>query len=120
LLTDGGGTWSWASTGPSPVSGAADLQAPDVGGARQAFIYNAASGLGVAAGDTLYAYVDLNASTPSSEVMLQWNDGSTFEQRAYWGSDSIPWGTDGTASRQYMGTLPAAGEQSHAATARAT
>ncbi len=31
------------------------------------------------------------------------------EHRAYWGADSVPWGTDGTDSRRYMGALPAAG-----------
>ena len=41
--------------------------------------------------------------------MLQWNDGS-WEHRAYWGANLIPWGTDGTVSRRFMGALPAAGQ----------
>jgi hypothetical protein len=40
--------------------------------------------------------------------MLQWNDGS-WEHRAYWGENLIEWGTNGTASRQFMGALPRAG-----------
>jgi hypothetical protein len=63
----------------------------------------------VGVGDTLYAYVYLDPANPPSEVMLQWNDGS-WEHRAYWGANSIAWGTDGTASRRYMGALPAAGQ----------
>ncbi len=30
--------------------------------------------------------------------------------RAYWGANIIDWGTDGTASRRYMGPLPVAGQ----------
>jgi hypothetical protein len=42
--------------------------------------------------------------------MLQFNDGK-WEHRAVWGDkDAIAWGTLGTASRQYMGELPPAGE----------
>jgi hypothetical protein len=41
--------------------------------------------------------------------MLQWNDG-TWEHRAYWGANNIPWGVDGTESRRYMGALPPAGQ----------
>ena len=37
--------------------------------------------------------------------MLQWNDG-TWEHRAYWGENLIPWGTDNTVSRQYIGPRP--------------
>jgi hypothetical protein len=41
--------------------------------------------------------------------MLQWNDGS-WEHRAYWGANLIAWGSDGSASRRYMGALPAPGQ----------
>src|SRR2546430_11414651 len=41
--------------------------------------------------------------------MLHWNDG-TWEHRAYWGANNIAYGTDGTASRLYMGPLPPAGQ----------
>ncbi len=73
---------------------------------HQHYFYNATTTLAVAVGDTLYAYVYLDPANPPSEVMLQWNDGS-WEHRAYWGANLIGWGTDGTASRRYMGTLPA-------------
>ena len=39
--------------------------------------------------------------------MLQWNDGD-WEQRAYWGQNLINAGTNGTASRRYMGAIPSA------------
>lgn len=41
--------------------------------------------------------------------MLQWNDGG-WNARAYWGANLVNWGWDGTASRRYMGPLPATGQ----------
>ena len=41
--------------------------------------------------------------------MLQWAEGGSWEHRAYWGANNLPWGVDGTNSRRYMGPLPAAG-----------
>jgi hypothetical protein len=38
--------------------------------------------------------------------MLQWNDGVSWEHRAYWGEDKAGWGQDGTPSRINMGPLP--------------
>ena len=46
---------------------------------------------------------------PPSEVMLQWYDG-IWEHRVYWGANVIAWGTDGSASRRYMGALPPTGQ----------
>jgi hypothetical protein len=45
-----------------------------------------------------------------SEVMLQWNDGSSWDHRAYWGANDIAWGVNGTASQMPMGVLPAGGQ----------
>jgi len=41
--------------------------------------------------------------------MLQWNDGD-WDQRAYWGANNLPFGTDNTNSRRNMGPMPAAGQ----------
>jgi RHS repeat-associated protein len=41
--------------------------------------------------------------------MLKWNPGNGWEHRAYWGEDLLPYGTNGTNSRRYMGPLPPAG-----------
>ena len=41
--------------------------------------------------------------------MMQWNNG-TWDQRAYWGEDMIPFGQADTASRRRLGPLPAAGQ----------
>ena len=66
-------------------------------------------------GDVLYAWVNLDPAKPPAEVMLQFytvedNGYGSWEHRAYWGSNLINSGTDGTASRYPMGSLPASNQ----------
>jgi ubiquitin len=105
---DGEG-WTWAGSNPAPYSGSLAHQSAVVAGMHQHYFYNATTTLAVGVGDTLFAYVYLDPANPPSQVMLQWNDGS-WEHRAYWGANLVPWGTDGTVSRWYMGALPALGQ----------
>src|SRR6266545_2572869 len=63
----------------------------------------------------MYAYLNLDPSYPPSELMLQWyfideNGNESWEHRAYWGDNALAWGVNGTASRHYMGPLPATGQ----------
>jgi hypothetical protein len=109
VTSDGGDAWNWISANPAPFSGARAHQSALANGEHQHYFYNATATLPVAVGDTLFAYVYLDPANPPSEVMLQWYDGS-WEHRAYWGANLIPWGTDGTVSRRSMGALPAAGQ----------
>ncbi len=106
---DGGDAWNWVSSNPSPNTGALSSQSTIAAGTHQHFFTGATATLPIVTGDTLYAYVNLDAGNPPSEIMLQWNDGS-WEHRAYWGNNSIGFGTDGTVSRKYMGALPAPGQ----------
>src|SRR6266550_896887 len=108
LAGDGGDGWSWIASNPAPYSGSLAHQSVLAAGEHQHYFYNATATLAVAAGDTLFAYVYLDPANPPSQVMLQWNDGS-WEHRAYWGSNSIGWGNNGTIARVYMGALPATG-----------
>ncbi|MDP1681402.1 MAG: Ig-like domain-containing protein [Burkholderiales bacterium] len=101
--------WNFISTNPAPFSGALAHQSGLIAGIHQHYFFNATDKLSVSTGDTLFAYVYLDASNPPSEVMLQWHEPGGWEHRAYWGANSIPWGVDGTVSRKYMGPLPAAG-----------
>jgi hypothetical protein len=78
-------------------------------GVHQHYFYQATATLSVGTGDTLFAYVYLDPANPPTEVMLQFYDG-TFEHRAYWGANQIPFGADNTASKRYMGPLPATGQ----------
>ncbi|MBK7060432.1 MAG: hypothetical protein IPH51_07950 [Rubrivivax sp.] len=100
--------WNWVSANPAPFSGLGH-QSALVSGTHQHYFISASSPLPVAAGETLFAYVFLDPANPPSQVMLQWNDGS-WEHRAYWGANIIPWGLDGTVSRRFMGALPTAGQ----------
>ena len=101
--------WNWISSNPAPYSGALAHQSALAGGEHQHYFYNATATLSVAVGESLFAYVYLDPANPPSEVMLQWNDGS-WEHRAYWGANLIPWGNDGTVARHAMGALPAVGQ----------
>jgi len=102
-------SWTWVSSNPTPFSGALAHQSSLAAGAHQHYFYNATATLAVGVGDTLFAYVYLDPANPPSELMLQWNDGS-WEHRAYWGANLLPWGSDGTVSRRYMGVLPPTGQ----------
>src|ERR1041385_1685919 len=63
----------------------------------------------VNAGETLFTYIYIDPANVPAEVMLQWNDGLTWEHRAYWGANNISYGANATPSRSYMGPLPATG-----------
>ncbi len=108
VIVGEGEGWNWTSSNPTPFSGNLAHQSNVVAGSHQHYFYGATDTLTVAAGESLFAYVYLDPANVPREVMLQWNDGS-WEHRAYWGANLLPLGTDGTASRRYMGTLPAAG-----------
>ena len=101
--------WNWVSANPSPYSGVRAHQSALLAGTHQHYFEGATSTLPIAVGDALFAYVYLDPVNPPSEVMLQWKAG-TWEHRAYWGANLIPFGADGTASRRYMGPLPATGQ----------
>jgi hypothetical protein len=105
------GTWNWVSTNPTPYSGGLAHQSILAAGVHQHYFSNATAPLQVPTGDLLYAYVYLDPANPPRELMLAWNAGSwDWEHRAYWGENLINKGTNGTASRRYMGPLPVAGE----------
>jgi hypothetical protein len=106
---DGGDSWNWVTSSPAPNSGTLANQSAIATGQHQHFFKEATATLPIDTGDTLYAYVNVDPANPPSQIMLQWNDG-TWEHRAYWGSNNIGFGTDGTASRRYMGPLPPPGQ----------
>ena len=107
--TDGGDAWNWVNTSPAPYSGSAANQSTLASGLHQHYFTSASQPLAIATGDTLFAAVYLDPNNPPSEIMLQWNDGS-WEHRAFWGQDSITYGTSGTTSRANMGALPTPGK----------
>lgn len=102
--------WNWVNSNPSQHSGVVAHQSPATAGLHQQYFQNATQTLTINPGEGLMAYVYLDPNNSPSEIMLQWHGyNSGWEHRAYWGMNNIPWGVDGTNSRRYMGTLPAAG-----------
>ena len=103
--TDG---WNYVT---NPLfSGAKAHQSSLLAGIHQHYFSGATATLPVAAGEKLFCYVYLDPVNPPAQVMVQWNDGWSWEHRAYWGASLIPWGTENTMSRQYIGALPPAGQ----------
>ena len=62
----------------------------------------------IADGDVFFAYVLLDATDATQQIMLQFHSGS-WEHRAFWGANLIEWGTDESPSRLRMGDLPKRG-----------
>ena len=106
---DGGTRWAWVGGSDHPVHSGKLSSYRKSAGLGQHFFTGAKNGLTVAAGDTLFAWVHLDIVDPPQQIMLQFNDG-TWEHRAYWGKDRIPWGRANTVSRRRRGDLPARGE----------
>jgi len=107
---DGDDNWTWVTENPAPKSGKKAHQSNSADGEHQHYYTDATDKLEIKAGDKLFAWVWLDAANPPKEVMLQWHEGDSWEHRAYWGANSIEWGTDATESRQSMGALPEAGK----------
>src|SRR6266516_2436558 len=102
------GTWVWDTS--QKASGSQSNTEPAVAGIHQHFFYGAPQPLTINPGDKLVSYVLLNPCNPPQEIMLQWNDSAgSWEHRAFWGADLIPWGAPGTTSRFPMGALPQTG-----------
>jgi hypothetical protein len=107
---DGGDSWNWISGSPAPFLGSLSHQSAVASGEHQHFFSGANATLSIGTGDVLYAYVYLDPANLPSELMLQWNDGSSWDHRAYWGANSLGYGSDGTPGRRYIGPLPAPGQ----------
>jgi hypothetical protein len=105
----GGKPWDFVA-GPSHPVRSGTLSLRNVArGLGQQFFEKASPGLTVGAVDRLFADVYLDPKSPPRSIMLQFNDG-TWEHRAFWGEDLIPFGSSGGPSRRSMGPLPKAGE----------
>ena len=102
--------WKWVSKPDAPVfSGQRAHTQGGTGEKRQHHFVGAKKPLRVGPDDVLFTYVYLDPKAPPSEIMLQWNNGS-WDQRAFWGEDLIPFGEANTPSRRRLGPLPTAGQ----------
>ncbi len=107
--SSGGDAWNWITSNPTPFAGARAHQSNLTTGVHDHTFTDASATLTPAAGENIYAYIYVDAANPPSEIMLSWNDGS-WEHRAYWGLNQLSYGTDGTASRRYVGPVPVGGQ----------
>ena len=105
----GGDAWIWVTANPAPFSGTRAHQSNLASGIHEHSLNGATATLAVNAGDVLFAYVYLDPANLPTELMLSWK-GDNWEHRAYWGANTIQYGTNGTASRRSMGPMPAAGQ----------
>jgi YD repeat-containing protein len=119
--SDGGDAWVWAngflvqSIGAEGQSGELVHSSVVASGTHEHYFNGSSTTLYATSGSFLNQYVYIPSASPPSEIMLQFHTvGGTWEHRAYWGSNSITacgttgptCGTNGTASRFYMGPIP--------------
>ena len=109
LGNEGAYSWKWVGPDAGPVFSGRAASKRSAHGLSQHLIEQAREPLRVGPGDKLFAHVWLDPQNPPEQIMLQWNDG-TWEHRATWGADRIPWGQPGTGSRLAMGPLPPLGQ----------
>jgi hypothetical protein len=110
--TQGGDAWTFVGSSPTPFSGTLCHKSSNVAGNHAHFFDAATATLQINTGDVVYCYVFPDTVNTTTEIMLEWKatDSTSFEHRAYWGANSLTGGTDGTASRRFMGALPTAGQ----------
>ena len=105
------GAWNYITKDQGPVHSGSQSRKQSGDGNIQHYIHQAKDVIELGEGETLFAYVYLDPKNPPQEVMLQFNDGS-WEHRAIWGEDKIPYGTIGSDAPNHrrMGPLPKTGE----------
>ncbi len=101
--------WQFVKS-PAPVYSGQTSHTRTATGLSQHYFEDAESPVEISEGDILVAYVFVDPSNSPDEIMLQWNDGSSWNHRAYWGKNSIDWGENDSASRLRKGDLPTAGK----------
>jgi hypothetical protein len=104
----------WGGATVTPYSGSSMNVSDYVpGNYHQVYFSDAEEVIQPGSNDVLYAYVNLDSTYPPDEVMLQWriveNGSESWEHRAYWGANSLDWGSNNTESRRPKGSLPMAG-----------
>jgi hypothetical protein len=103
-----GRTWDLVAGPAHPVYSGSRALKNTATGVGQQFFEKAEPGLKIGAGDKLFAYVFLDPKSPPRTIMLQFNDGS-WEHRAFWGEDLVPFGSGAGPNHRPMGPLPKSG-----------
>ena len=108
--SSGGDAWKWSAPGTPSHSAAAVHQSALASGLHEHWFTDATDTLSVNSGDILFAWVYLDPENPPSEVMITWNDGTSWEHRAYWGDNTITYGRNASEGRYRVGGLPPTGQ----------
>ena len=98
-------SWRWVGS-PLPVLNGNAASERTASGLSQHLFTGAKKPLVVGPGDKLVAHVYLDPANPPEQIMLQFNDGSGWEHRAYSGANKIDWGADNSPARLAAGALP--------------
>src|SRR5262249_17505022 len=106
----GDSPWEFVSQPDHPVFRGKKSTRRQAQGLSQHFFEGAAPGLKIGEGSKLFAYVFLDPKDPPKAVMLQFKQGDSWEHRAFWGEDLIPFGAGGKENHLAMGPLPKAGK----------
>jgi hypothetical protein len=78
-------SWAWVTANPLPQSGMkSHAQIVTPGETHRREFTSAQPALAVTSSSALFAYVYLDAANPTTEIMLEWYDGSSWAHRAYW------------------------------------
>ncbi|MEY3458118.1 MAG: hypothetical protein RL215_1275, partial [Planctomycetota bacterium] len=101
--------WEFVTAPAHPVYSGTKATRRQASGLSQHFFTGAAVPLKIGEGDKLFAWVWLDPANLPETVMLQFNDGS-WEHRAFWGADRIPFGSGDGENHRPMGPLPEAGK----------
>lgn len=99
------GTWSWER-----LKSRSGHTEPVAIGMHGHWFRDDPVGHAVTPGDVLFAYVHIDSQSPPASILLEYNDGDTWEHRAFWGvSNNKALRKDGPAQR-HMGNLPVVGQ----------
>jgi hypothetical protein len=109
VTSSGGDGWNWTASEGTGHPGSLCHESSLSGGLHEHGFSGASATLSVDAGSFLFAWVYIDPANPPTEIMLSWNDGASWEHRAFWGADRITYGQGGTAGRHPEGVLPPSG-----------
>ncbi|MFL6246938.1 MAG: discoidin domain-containing protein [Thermoanaerobaculia bacterium] len=104
-------TFNWDTAQVASGTSADLVGAPTDTGTVQHVFTGATAGFALNVEDVIVTYVFIDPCNPPREVMLQWNDGSNWSRRVYWGEnlDNMG-GTRQTVEHRRMGSVPEAGK----------
>jgi cytochrome c553 len=106
------GVWKFIDKKQGPVFSGTQSRKQEGKGNFQHFIWKAKNTINLVKGNVLFVYVYLDTLNPPKQIMLQFNDGKSWEHRAWWGQDLIEYGGKGSngVNHRKLGDLPETGK----------